>query len=67
MTTKNLNEQLDRIDQAMANLDDRRSALIHRISNSASRNHNSSKVIEFPTRITVRRYAKNPGKPNPWN
>ena len=67
MTTKNLNEQLDEIDQEMATLDDRRTALIRRISNSTLRRRDSSKILESPGRVTVRRYAKNPGRPNPWN
>ena len=66
MTTKSLNEQLDKIDQEMATLDDRRSALIHRMSNPPSQTRGASNILRFPTHIKVTKYSKNLLKPNPW-
>ena len=56
MTAKSLHAQLEKLDQEISDLDSRRSALIHRMSNSPSRNHNSPKVLQFPAGVTVRRY-----------
>ena len=52
MTIKNLAEELEIIDQTMAELDDRRTEIINRISD---RHDLPSNVLQFPGQVQVRR------------
>jgi hypothetical protein len=55
MSSKNMNHELEMIDGAIAELEDRRTELIHQIDNINSRKRGSSRVLQFPSRVTVRR------------
>ena len=53
MIDKSLTEELEIIDQTMAELDDRRSAIINRMADSSDHQDPPSNVIQFPTRVKV--------------
>jgi hypothetical protein len=64
MTMKSLTEELEIIDQTMAELDDRRAAIINRMADSSDRHNLPSNVLQFPGRVTVRRSPK--GSSGDW-
>jgi hypothetical protein len=55
MTVKSLSEQVREIDQAMCELDDRRSALVHRMSISPAGGRGACNILQFPSSVLVRR------------
>ena len=55
LNTKELTEEIFQIEAAMALLDARRSALVHRVVGLASRDPTAPKILHFPGRIRVRR------------
>jgi hypothetical protein len=52
---KSLTEELEIIDQTMAELDDRRTTIINRLADSSDRHNLPSNVLQFPGRVSVRR------------
>jgi hypothetical protein len=54
MTIKSLAEELEIIDQTMAELDDRRTAIINQMANSSEPHDLPSNVLRFPARVTVK-------------
>jgi hypothetical protein len=66
MDSRKMHHQLEMIDGALAELEERRTELVNRINNSNSLER-GSKVLQFPGRIAVQKSAKNSRKPNPWN
>jgi hypothetical protein len=58
MTIESLTEELDIIDQTMAELDDRRTVIINRMADSSDRHDLPSNVLQFPGRVQVRRSSR---------
>lgn len=55
MNNRELNAAIEKIDRAMTLLDDRRSALVHRLVGASSRDPAAPKILHFPSRVRVRR------------
>jgi hypothetical protein len=61
MTTRSLTEELEIIDQTMAELDDRRAEIVRRIVDAPERNDLPSNVLRFPDRVSVKRSPREAG------
>jgi hypothetical protein len=64
MNTKKMHHELEMIDGAIAELEERRTELINRIDNFNSRKRGSSRVLQFPSRVTVKRAPR--GSATDW-
>jgi hypothetical protein len=64
MNSKKLHDQLEMIDGAIAELEERRTELINRINDFNSRKRGSSKVLQFSSRVTVKRSPR--GSDDDW-
>jgi hypothetical protein len=58
LNNRELNAEIEKIDRAMALLDDERTALVHRLIEIRSRDPTAPKVLHFPGRISVRRLPR---------
>ena len=63
MNTKKMHHELETIDGAIAELEERRAELINRIHNSNS-TERGSRVLQFPSRVTVKRAPR--GSATDW-
>jgi hypothetical protein len=64
MNSKKMHDQLEMIDGAIAELEERRTELINRIDNFNSRKRGSSRVLQFSSRVTVKRAPR--GSATDW-
>ena len=55
MNNRELNAEIEKIDRAMALLDDERTALVHQLIEIGSRDPAAPKILHFPNRVQVRR------------
>jgi hypothetical protein len=60
MSSKNMHHELEMIDGAIAELEDRRTQLINQMS-SPLRSHGLAQILYFPDRILVRRSPRGSG------
>ena len=63
MNSKKMHHELEMIDGAIGELEERRTELINRIDNSNS-TERGSKVLQFPSRVTVKRSPR--GSATDW-
>ena len=55
LNTQELTEEISHIETAMTRLDDRRSALVHRLTEASTQSDSPHKILHFPGRVLVRR------------
>lgn len=60
MTQRTLHEELATVDEALAALEERRTNIVNRIGACNSLGRDSSKILQFPYRVTVTRSARGP-------
>jgi hypothetical protein len=60
VTQRTLHEELATVDEALAALEERRTNIVNRIGACNSLGRDSSKILQFPYRVTVTRSATAP-------
>jgi hypothetical protein len=65
LNNKELNAAIEKIDRAMALLDDQRSALVCRLIDLSSHDPSAPKILHFPSRVWVRRPSRESAEEGP--
>jgi hypothetical protein len=60
VTQRTLHEELATVDEALAALEERRTNIVNRIGACNSLGRDSSKILQFPYRVTVTRSSRGP-------